>query len=161
MPITGLASSKLFAMSEPRQTEAVEDYAKTIYALEHEVAPGAVTTTAVAKRMGVSAPSATAMLKRMDSMGLVEREPYRGVHLTSEGRATALEVIRHHRLLETYLSEVLGMPGELVHDEADRLEHHISEELEDLIAGRLGDPEVDPHGSPIPSSELRIPRRQR
>lgn len=137
------------------ESEAVEDYAKTIYALERR-GEGPVATTALAERLGVSPASVTAMLKRMDETGLVSHEPYHGVRLTATGRRVALEVMRHHRLLESYLSEVLGMPWDRVHDEADVLEHYISEELEERIASALGDPSRDPHGDPIPSRELAV-----
>ena len=96
------------------------------------------------------------MLKRMDEMGLVRHEPYRGALLTARGDRVALEVIRHHRLLESYLADVLGMPWDRVHDEAEVLEHYISEELEERIADALGDPRHDPHGDPIPDAELDL-----
>jgi len=134
-------------------TEAVEDYAKTIYALSrHAQAP--VGTSALAERLGVSPGTVTAMLKRMAEGGLVEYEPYRGVTLTAAGERVALEVIRHHRLIESYLAVALGVPWDRVHDEAEVLEHYISEDLERRIAAKLGDPSRDPHGDPIPSAEL-------
>jgi DtxR family transcriptional regulator, Mn-dependent transcriptional regulator len=136
-------------------SEAVEDYAKTIFGLERR-GDAAVTTSALANRLGVAPASVTAMLKRMSEAGLVEHEPYRGVRLTPAGRKVALEVIRHHRLIESYLSEALGMPWDRVHDEAEVLEHYISEELEERIATALGDPDFDPHGDPIPSRDLEI-----
>ena len=134
-------------------TEAVEDYAKAIYALAQR-GEGPVGTSALAARLGVSPASVTAMLKRMHEMKLVTHEPYRGVTLTPAGDRVALEVIRHHRLLEAYLSDALGMPWDRVHDEAEVLEHYISEELEERIATALGDPNRDPHGDPIPDREL-------
>jgi DtxR family Mn-dependent transcriptional regulator len=134
-------------------TEAVEDYAKAIYALAQR-GEGPVGTSALAERLGVSPASVTAMLKRMHAMKLVTHEPYRGVTLTAAGEKVALEVMRHHRLLESYLSEALGMPWDRVHDEAEVLEHYISEELEERIATALGDPNRDPHGDPIPDREL-------
>lgn len=134
--------------------EAVEDYAKAIHALEGHPGGEPVATTALADRLGVSPGSVTAMLKRMAKLGLVEHEPYRGVRLSPEGERVALEVIRHHRLLEAYLSEKLGMPWDRVHDEAEVLEHYISEELEERIAAALGHPDRDPHGDPIPDSAL-------
>jgi DtxR family transcriptional regulator, Mn-dependent transcriptional regulator len=134
-------------------TEAIEDYAKAIYALGGR-AEGPVGTSALAERLGVSPGTVTAMLKRMDEMGLLEHEPYRGATLTPAGEKVALEVIRHHRLLEAYLSEALGMPWDRVHDEAEVLEHYISEDLEDRMAAALGDPLVDPHGDPIPDRGL-------
>ncbi len=137
------------------QSEAVEDYAKALHALAKRDS-GAVTTSALAERLGVSPGSVTAMLKRMVEMGLVQHEPYKGALLTAEGERVALEVIRHHRLLEAYLSDVLGMPWDRVHDEAEVLEHYISEELEELIATALGDPAHDPHGDPIPDRDLAL-----
>ena len=136
-------------------SEAVEDYAKAIYALGRRQ-EGAVTTSALAERLGISPGSVTAMLKRMGEMGLAEHEPYHGVRLTKRGERVALEVIRHHRLLESYLSEALGMPWDRVHDEAEVLEHYISEELEERLATALGDPSHDPHGDPIPDRELAV-----
>jgi DtxR family Mn-dependent transcriptional regulator len=138
-------------------SSAVQDYAKAIYALEERGDGCAVTTNALAERMGVTAASASAMVKRLDAMGLVTHEPYKGVQLTQTGSAIALEVIRHHRLLELYLSESLGVPWDRVHDEAEVLEHVLSEELEELIAAKLGDPTHDPHGDPIPTREGRMP----
>lgn len=136
-------------------TSAVEDYLKSVYSLEAE--GGRATTSALAERMGVSAPSATAMMKRLDELGLVERAPYHGVTLTDRGRLCALEVLRHHRLLELYLADSLGMSLDEVHAEADRLEHVLSEKLEARIDAALGYPTHDPHGDPIPDSTLRIP----
>ena len=131
-------------------TSSVEDYAKAIYALETRADGGAVSTNALAERLGVSAASASSMVKKLDALGLVRHVPYRGVQLTSEGAKVAFEVIRHHRLLELYLAETLGVPWDRVHDEAEVLEHVLSEELEELIAAKLGDPTHDPHGDPIP-----------
>ena len=135
-------------------TVAVQDYLKAIYALE--AAGARVTTSALASRMGVSAPSATEMTKRLAELGLVERAPYRGVALTEQGRAGALEVIRHHRLLERYLVDRLGLSLDEVHAEAELLEHALSEELEAKIDAELGYPTHDPHGDPIPDRELRV-----
>jgi DtxR family Mn-dependent transcriptional regulator len=136
-------------------SSAIEDYAKAIYALELRGGE-AVSTNALAERLGVTAGSASGMVKRLGELGLVEHRPYRGVSLTSEGRRVALEVMRHHRLLELYLFESLGVPWDRVHDEAEVLEHVLSEELEDLIAAKLGDPTHDPHGDPIPTRDLTI-----
>ncbi len=138
----------------PDLTVAVQDYLKGIYALES--AGERVTTSALARRMGVSAPSATAMAKRLADLGLVERAPYRGVALTDEGRKGALEVLRHHRLLERYLVDRLGLSLDQVHAEAELLEHALSEELEAKIDAELGFPTHDPHGDPIPDRELRV-----
>lgn len=140
--------------SQPHST-AVEDYAKAIYALETR-GGGAVSTNALAERLGVTAGSASAMVRKLDELGLVTHVPYKGVVLTEPGRKVALEVLRHHRLLELYLAESLGVPWDRVHAEAEVLEHHISEELEELIAAKLGDPTHDPHGDPIPTRELTI-----
>src|SRR2546421_5566998 len=130
-------------------SEAIEDYAKAIYALSRR-SGAPVGTSELAQRLGVAPATATAMLKRLDGMGLVSYQPYRGATLTAAGDRVAMEVIRHHRLLEAFLSETLGMPWDRVHAEAEVLEHYISEELEALIAGQLGDPTRDPHGDPIP-----------
>jgi DtxR family Mn-dependent transcriptional regulator len=136
-------------------SEAVEDYAKAIYALARR-SDGPVTTTALAERLGVSPGSVTAMLKRLDEMGLARYEPYHGVALTPAGEKVALEVMRHHRLLEAYLADALEMPWDRVHDEAEVLEHYISEDLERRIAEKLGNPTLDPHGDPIPTPELDL-----
>jgi DtxR family Mn-dependent transcriptional regulator len=136
-------------------SEAVEDYAKAIYALAHRL-EGPVPTSALAERLDVAPSSVTAMLKRLDEAGLVRHEPYRGVELTDDGERVALEVLRHHRLLEAFLTEQLGMPWDRVHDEAEVLEHYISEDFERRIADALGDPDLDPHGDPIPSAELDL-----
>ena len=136
-------------------TEAVEDYAKAIYGLQrHEEGP--ITTSALAERLGVAPSSVTAMLKRLDELRLVRYEPYHGVTLTPAGEKVALEVIRHHRLIEAFLADALEMPWDRVHDEAEVLEHYISEDLERRIAEKLGNPELDPHGDPIPTPELAI-----
>jgi DtxR family transcriptional regulator, Mn-dependent transcriptional regulator len=135
--------------------EAVENYAKAIYALQRR-GQAAVTTNALAERLGVTPASASGMVKKLGAMGLVRHEPYRGVELTGDGERVALEVLRHHRLLELYLAERLDMPWDRVHDEAEVLEHVISEELESLIAAKLGHPTHDPHGDPIPTPDLTI-----
>jgi len=135
-------------------TAAVEDYVKAIYTLE---AKGGATTTALAERLEVRPASVSGMLPKLTELGLVEHEPYHGVRLTDRGQRVALEVVRHHRLLELFLVESLGMTWDEVHAEAEVLEHVISEELEELIAAKLGDPEFDPHGDPIPSRELTVP----
>src|SRR3954463_1320064 len=136
-------------------TSAIEDYAKAIYALETR-GDAAVSTTALAERLSVTAASASSMVKKLAEMGLVAHERYRGVRLTPEGVKVALEVLRHHRLLEVYLAEELGVPWDRVHDEAEGLEHVLSEELEELIAAQLGYPPRDPHGDPIPTADGRI-----
>jgi DtxR family Mn-dependent transcriptional regulator len=137
------------------RTEAVEDYLKAIFLVEAE--RGNVTTQVLAERLKVSAPSATGMLKKLADLRLVKHELYHGVILTAAGRKIALEVIRHHRLLELYLAEALGYSWDKVHAEAEKLEHHISEEFEARIAALLGDPVTDPHGDPIPSKDGTIP----
>ena len=119
-----------------------------------------MSTNALAERLAITPGSVSAMLKRLDGEGLIARAPYRGVRLTTAGRRVALEVIRHHRLLELFLAETLEMPWDRVHAEAEVLEHVISEELEELIAAKLGDPTLDPHGDPIPSAELELPERE-
>ena len=135
-------------------TDAIQDYVKEIYKLQ--AAGTRVTTSALAGRLGVSPPSATAMVKKLASLGLVEYERYRGARLTPKGEKVALEVIRHHRLLEQYLSQTLGLPIDALHDEADRLEHALSEELEAHIDRTLGYPTHDPHGDPIPGPDLKL-----
>jgi DtxR family Mn-dependent transcriptional regulator len=139
----------------PTATSAVEDYAKAIYALSRD-GREPVSTTALAERLGVTPASASAMVKRLDEMGLARHAPYHGVELTERGSQLALEILRHHRLLELYLTESLGVPWDRVHDEAEVLEHVLSEELEELIARKLGDPTRDPHGDPIPTRDLVI-----
>jgi DtxR family Mn-dependent transcriptional regulator len=136
-------------------TSAIEDYAKAIYALE-ERDNEPVSTNALAERLRVTAASASGMVKRLGELGLVEHTPYRGVSLTDAGRRVALEVMRHHRLLELYLVESLGVPWDRVHEEAEVLEHVLSDQLEELIAAKLGNPTHDPHGDPIPTRELTI-----
>jgi DtxR family Mn-dependent transcriptional regulator len=143
-----------------KSSESIEDYAKAIYALSRD-RPGPVLNGEVAERLGVTPGTATSMLQRMAGLGLVEYLPYKGATLTPAGEKVALEVIRHHRLIEAYLSEALGMPSDRVHEEAEVLEHHISEELESLIAAKLGEPSHDPHGTPIPGPDLRPPAERR
>jgi DtxR family transcriptional regulator, Mn-dependent transcriptional regulator len=136
-------------------TDAIQDYLKEIYKLG--AAGERVSTNALARQQRVSAASASAMVKKLAALGLVEHAPYRGVSLTDDGERVALEVIRHHRLLELYLAETLGIGIENVHDEADRLEHVLSEELEARIDKALGYPTHDPHGDPIPDADLKWP----
>ncbi|MEA2399102.1 MAG: DtxR family transcriptional regulator, Mn-dependent transcriptional regulator [Thermoleophilaceae bacterium] len=139
----------------PTPSTAVEDYAKAIYSLSND-GRDPVSTNALAERLGVTPASASAMVKRLDDLELARHVPYHGVELTKRGSRLALEIIRHHRLLELYLAESLGVPWDRVHDEAEVLEHVLSEELEELIAAQLGDPTRDPHGDPIPTRELEI-----
>jgi DtxR family Mn-dependent transcriptional regulator len=138
-----------------RPSEAVENYAKAIYSLQHRTGDP-VATNDVADRLQVTPASASGMIKKLADLGLAEHVPYRGVQLTAEGEQVALEVIRHHRLLELYLAEQLGVPWDRVHEEAEALEHVISEDLEARIAAKLGNPTHDPHGDPIPDAELQI-----
>jgi DtxR family transcriptional regulator, Mn-dependent transcriptional regulator len=135
-------------------TAAIQDYVREIWKLESE--GGRATTSALAERLDVSPPSVTAMLKKLASLGLVEHRRYRGATLTAKGERVALEVIRHHRLLEQYLVETLGLPLDAVHAEAHRLEHALSEELEAEIDRSLGFPTRDPHGDPIPRPDLTL-----
>jgi DtxR family Mn-dependent transcriptional regulator len=145
-------------VSKPDLSSAIQDYLKEIYKLQAAGEPA--TTTAIARRMGVAPSSATSMLKKLAVLGLAEHAPYRGVTLSQPGRKIALEVIRHHRLLEQYLAETLGLGIDAVHAEADRLEHVISEELEARIDEQLGYPTHDPHGDPIPDAGLNVARSQ-
>ncbi|WP_049984689.1 MULTISPECIES: metal-dependent transcriptional regulator [Halobacteriales] len=131
----------------------MEDYLKAIYVL-HAEADGNVKTSDIATQLDVKPPTVTSMLKKLAEKNLVNHEPYQGVELTPTGESVALEVIRHHRLLEAYLTEELGYDWSEVHDEADRLEHHVSETFIDRLATRLDEPRVDPHGDPIPSADL-------
>ncbi len=141
------------------RSPAVEDYCKAIYTLQSR-GEAPVSTNALAQRLAITPGSVSAMLKRLDGEGLIVRVPYRGVRLTPGGRRVALEVIRHHRLLELFLAETLEMGWDRVHAEAEVLEHVLSEELEELIAAKLGDPTRDPHGDPIPNAELELPERE-
>jgi len=135
---------------------ASEDYLKTIYKLSE--GDETVSTQALAARLNVAPPSATAMMKKLAAMKLVRHEKYRGVELTPAGEKIALEVIRHHRLIETYLAEVLGVAWDKVHDEAERLEHVLSEEVEAKMAAALNHPLRDPHGAPIPTLNGEVAR---
>ena len=139
-----------------RPTEAIQDYAKAIYALQRRGDGHPVATNDLAERLHVTPASVSAMLKKLAERDLVEHVPYRGVLLTPAGERVALEVLRHHRLLELYLAEHLGVPWDRVHQEAEALEHVISEDLEARIAAKLGEPTHDPHGDPIPSVDLEI-----
>jgi DtxR family Mn-dependent transcriptional regulator len=135
-------------------SDAVQDYVREIYKLQTE--HGHVKTSTLAERMGVAPPSATAMMKKLDACGLVEHQLYHGARLTRSGERIALELLRHHRLLELYLAQTLDLGLDAVHAEADRLEHALSETLEDHIDKALGSPTQDPHGDPIPDAKLRI-----
>ncbi|MEX2570723.1 MAG: metal-dependent transcriptional regulator [Gemmatimonadota bacterium] len=136
------------------RTQAVEDYLKVIYDLGRNGAP--VTTSAIAGRLSVAAGTVTGMVKKLATLNLVAHESYRGVVLTETGRKIALEVIRHHRLVELYLFEAMGVPWDRVHAEAEKWEHVLSEDLEDRMDEILGSPTTDPHGSPIPTRDLEV-----
>lgn len=135
----------------PRVTHAMEDYLKAVYRLQESNAQ--VTTHQLTEALGVTGPSVTNMVKRLASLRLLRHSPYRGVELTESGEKVALEIVRHHRLLELYLSETLGVPWDAVHAEAERLEHHLSDDLEDRMDSALGFPTRDPHGDPIPARD--------
>ena len=137
-------------------SEAVENYAKAIYSLQHRGGGEPVATNDLADRLEVTAASASGMIKKLADLGLVAHVPYRGVQLTDEGERLALEVLRHHRLLELYLATQLDVPWDRVHEEAEALEHVLSEDLEERIAAKLGNPTHDPHGDPIPDAQLQI-----
>lgn len=137
-------------------SQAVEDYLKAIFKLQTD--QKGVSTTRLAEAMEVSSASATNMIKRLAEMGLVDYQSYKGAKLTDSGRKIALEIIRHHRLLELYLLEVMGYSWDEVHDEAEKLEHYISEQFEDKIAELLGNPTHDPHGDPIPTKDGIMPK---
>jgi DtxR family Mn-dependent transcriptional regulator len=137
-------------------SEAVENYAKAIYSLQHRGGGDPVATNDLADRLEVTPASASGMIKKLADLGLVAHVPYRGVQLTDEGERLALEVLRHHRLLELYLATQLDVPWDRVHEEAEALEHVLSEDLEARIAAKLGNPTHDPHGDPIPNAELKI-----
>jgi DtxR family transcriptional regulator, Mn-dependent transcriptional regulator len=147
-------------MAEPGSVSpSVEDYAKAVYVLETRIG-GAVSTNTLAERLEITPGSASGMVRKLAEQGLVEHERYRGVRLTDAGRTLALSVIRRHRLIEQFLAEALGMPWDRVHDEAEVLEHVLSGELERLIAAHLGDPDIDPHGDPIPTADFVIAEPQ-
>ena len=137
----------------------MEDYLKTIYHLQYDT-DERIRTAAIAEELDVTSPTVTSMIDTLEEQSLVDREKYRGVRLTKKGEQVALEVIRHHRLLETFLTEHLDYDWTEVHDEADRLEHHISEDFEKRMAAALDNPTVDPHGDPIPNVDLEPPRTQ-
>jgi DtxR family transcriptional regulator, Mn-dependent transcriptional regulator len=146
-------------VARPALTDAIQDYLKAIYKLQEDDAR--VSVTALAREQGVAAGSASEMVKKLGALDLVDHEPYRGVKLTQAGERVAVEVIRHHRLLELYLAETLGLHVDEVHDEADRLEHVLSEELEARIDKALGFPTHDPHGDPIPNAKLEWPASEK
>ncbi|HSJ06816.1 MAG TPA: metal-dependent transcriptional regulator [Longimicrobiales bacterium] len=139
-------------------TPAVEDYLKAIYQLSEE--GEAVSTSAIAERLGIAAGSVTGMLKRLAEAGLVEHTRYHGARLTDDGAANAVRTIRRHRVLELFLVDVLGYTWDRVHDEAERMEHVVSDELIDRMANVLGEPDADPHGAPIPAAEGEFVERR-
>ena len=141
----------------PERSRAVEDYVRAIHDIAELAPDAAVGTNAIATRLGVTPASASGMARRLEGLGLVSVEPYRGAQLTAEGTSVALSVIRRHRLLETFLAVRLGLPWDSVHAEAEVLEHVLSKELEGAIARDLGDPERDPHGAPIPRADGSMP----
>jgi DtxR family transcriptional regulator, Mn-dependent transcriptional regulator len=143
-------------VAKPALSDAIQDYLKELYHLQ--TGGGRVSVTALAREQRVSPASASAMVKKLAALELVEHAPYRGVRLTPAGEKVAVEVIRHHRLLELYLARTLGLDVEDVHDEAERLEHALSEELEARIDSALGFPTHDPHGDPIPNADLEWPK---
>jgi len=142
-------------MSRPPLSEAQEDYLKQLFLLEEGEEP--VSTQALAERIGVRPASVSGMLRKLTEAGLIEHVPYHGARLTPQGRRIALELLRHHRLLEAYLVHLLGYLWDEVHEEAERLEHTISETFEARIAQLLQEPSYDPHGDPIPGPDLELP----
>jgi DtxR family Mn-dependent transcriptional regulator len=146
-------------LSHTGSSEAVENYAKAIYSLQARCGGEPIATNDIAERMEVTPASASSMVKKLADLGLVAHVPYKGVQLTGEGELLALEVLRHHRLLELYLAEHLDVPWDRVHEEAEALEHVLSEDLEERIAAKLGNPTRDPHGDPIPDAELHVEER--
>ncbi|KPV51437.1 DtxR family transcriptional regulator [Kouleothrix aurantiaca] len=153
MPLVGASGG----LSE-RISPAIEDYLKAIYTLGRTNPQ--VSTSLLADHLGFKPASVTGMLKTMADLQLVSYTPYRGVELTPTGERLALEVVRHHRLIELFLVQTLGFSWDEVHEEAERLEHHISEKLEARIAAHLGEPIADPHGDPIPTREGTMPTNQ-
>ena len=156
-PLSAATGEPAYTHPVPKEalSDAIQDYLKEIYKLGAD--GDRVTVTALARALRVSPASASGMVKKLAALELLDHEPYRGVHLTRAGERVALEVIRHHRLLELYLAETLGLAVDDVHDEADRLEHALSEELEERIDRALGYPTHDPHGDPIPNADLEWP----
>lgn len=138
------------------RSQSIEDYLKAIYKLQ-SLKEGGVSTSELAKEMGVANASVTNMVKRLSKLGMVDYQSYYGTTLTKSGEKIALEMIRHHRLLELYLKEMLGYSWDEVHEEAEKLEHYISEQFEDKISELLNHPTVDPHGDPIPTKDGEMP----
>jgi DtxR family Mn-dependent transcriptional regulator len=138
------------SVQEPVLSRSVEDYLKAIFRLSNQ--GGFATTSDIAALLALSSPSVSGMVKRLSEMGLIEHVPYRGVQLTAQGRRAALRMIRRHRVLELYLTRNLGYDWDTVHNEAERLEHAVSDELIERMAAAMGDPHYDPHGDPIPTA---------
>lgn len=151
-----MANSSERAWKGGSLTQSMENYLKAIFEIQER--SERATTSVIAQRMSLAAPSVTAMVKKLAELRLVSHEPYQGVRLTRAGEMAAAEVVRHHRLIEKYLAEALGVPWDRVHEEAEKLEHVISEDLEDRIDGALGYPTVDPHGAPIPARDGSVVR---
>lgn len=148
--------SQLRFGGDTRVTTAMEDYLKTAFLIDQDGLP--ITNLRLAERLGFSNPSVTNMMKKLDELKLVVHNPYHGASLTPAGRSIALEVIRHHRIVELYLAKALGYDLDEVHAEAERLEHHVSEELEARMERYLGYPDFDPHGDPIPARDGTLPQ---
>jgi DtxR family Mn-dependent transcriptional regulator len=146
----------MMTASTPQLTRSTEDYLKAIYQLEAET--GAAQTSAIAELLAIAPPSVTGMIKRLSESGLLEHTPYKGVQLTAAGRRAALRIVRRHRILETYLTTKLGYDWDSVHQEAERLEHAVSDELIERMAMALGYPQYDPHGAPIPTPTGEVER---
>lgn len=142
------------APPQERLTRSVEDYLKVIYRLSRSGRPA--TTSEIAEALALSPPSVSGMVKRLSEQGLLNHEPYRGAELTPEGRRAALRMLRRHRLIETYLVAFLAYSWDTVHEEAERLEHAVSDVLIERMAEALGNPKVDPHGDPIPAADGSI-----
>ena len=150
------AGSKQIKFSCMSRSQSIEDYLKAIYKLQ-SLKEGGVSTSELAKEMDVANASVTNMVKRLSKLGMVDYQSYYGTTLTKSGEKIALEMIRHHRLLELYLKEMLGYSWDEVHEEAEKLEHYISEQFEDKISELLNHPTVDPHGDPIPTKDGEMP----
>jgi DtxR family Mn-dependent transcriptional regulator len=147
----------MMSRASEEYTAPVEDYLKVIYEIER--ATGAAATTDIAQRLAIAPASVSGMVRRLADQGLLDHERYHGVRLTEEGRRVALRMLRRHRVIEAYLARALGYPWDRVHAEAERLEHAASDELIDRMAAAIGEPEVDPHGAPIPTRDGEIAER--
>lgn len=144
--------------SQEKLSHAMEDYLRAIYKIEER--GERVTTSALAAALEVTPASVTNMLKRLAGLDLVKHQRYRGVVLAPKGKRAALEIVRHHRLLELFLVEIVGIPWDRVHEEAHRLEHALSDYLAEQLAALLNDPQIDPHGQPIPSKDGEVLTRK-